>query len=220
MKKQRVLSFVLAVLLLLSLSQSAAAGANTEQLERDVIALVNNERNKAGLAPLQYAEDLADAADVRAKEIVQKFAHERPDGTSCLTAFPSAGYCGFGENIAWGQRTPEEVMDCWMNSPGHRENILRPEFTHIGVGCHEDGGRLYWVQTFGASDVVVPLLGDANLDGMVDAGDAVLVLRHDAKLTTLTGQGLANADANRDGIVDAGDAVLILRFDAGLITEI
>ncbi|MBR6770619.1 MAG: hypothetical protein IKM28_05180 [Lachnospiraceae bacterium] len=57
-------------------------------------------------------------------------------------------YQSTGENIAWGQKTPEEVVNAWMNSEGHKDNILNSSFTSIGVGCYENNGILYWVQLF------------------------------------------------------------------------
>jgi uncharacterized protein YkwD len=88
---------------------------------------------------------------VRAEELIQSFSHTRPDGTSCFTAFDEFGvdYRAAGENIAAGQKTPEDVVNSWMNSSGHRANILSENFTAIGVGVAEDvNGTLYWVQMF------------------------------------------------------------------------
>jgi uncharacterized protein YkwD len=117
-----------------------------------VVHLVNEERQKAGLAPLSYDyQNLTDCAFVRAEELIQLFSHTRPDGTSCFTAFDEFGvdYMAAGENIAVSQQTPEDVVKAWMNSPGHRANILSESFTAIGVGVAEDAnGRLYWVQMF------------------------------------------------------------------------
>ncbi len=110
-----------------------------------VIELVNQERVSAGLNELEEDSDLTEAACVRAREIVRQFSHTRPDGSSWSTVSAKA----FGENIAMGYRTPDEVMDGWMNSQGHRENILRESFESIGVCAWEENGRIYWVQLFG-----------------------------------------------------------------------
>ncbi|MCI9361371.1 MAG: hypothetical protein HFG65_10510 [Hungatella sp.] len=112
--------------------------------------LVNEERAKAGLSAVQPSETIAGAANIRAQEIVSNFSHTRPDGTSFGTVLRQAGinYRGAGENIAYGQRTPEEVMDAWMNSSGHRANILNPDYTNIGIGYYETNGVKYWVQLF------------------------------------------------------------------------
>lgn len=95
--------------------------------------------------------NLTSAANVRSKEIVNTFSHTRPDGTQFYTAIKEQGfsYKGCGENIAWGQKTPDEVMNAWMNSSGHRSNILNSKYTKIGVGVYEaENGRLYWTQLF------------------------------------------------------------------------
>lgn len=115
-----------------------------------VVQLVNEERAKAGLSQLTINTNAAAAALTRAKETVTSFSHTRPSGKSFSTALTEAGvsFRGAGENIAWGQKTPQEVMTGWMNSSGHRANILNANYTAIGVGVYESGGRLYWVQLF------------------------------------------------------------------------
>lgn len=115
-----------------------------------VIALVNQERAKEGLSALTYDESIAKAALVRAKETETSFSHTRPNGSSFSTALTEAGvtYRGAGENIAYGQQTPEEVMNAWMNSAGHRANIMNKNFTKIGVGFYENNGVKYWDQLF------------------------------------------------------------------------
>lgn len=112
-----------------------------------VVDLVNAERAKAGLSALTLDLDASRAAQVRAAEIRSSFSHTRPGGKSCFTALQEAGvsYRSAGENIAAGQRTPEEVMTAWMNSEGHRKNILSSQFKAIGVGYLEGG---YWTQFF------------------------------------------------------------------------
>ena len=118
-----------------------------------VASLVNVARQDAGLSELELDADLCAAAQARAQEIAQSFSHTRPDGSSCFTILEEFGisYRAAGENIAMGQRTPEEVMDGWMNSSGHRANILNGTFTSIGVGYYVDGaGAAHWVQIFQA----------------------------------------------------------------------
>ena len=90
-------------------------------------------------------------ASVRAREIKRQFSHTRPDGSSFSTALTQQGvsYNRSGENIAYGQRTPEAVMEGWMNSSGHRANILNASFRNIGVGLYQDeNGVKHWVQLF------------------------------------------------------------------------
>lgn len=115
-----------------------------------VLDLVNENRASYGLAPLTLASDLCDDADIRAEEIVSLFSHTRPDGSSCFTVIDGS-YRRVAENIAAGLATPEETVDQWMNSPGHRANILDPELRELGVGyCYADGSAYghYWVQLF------------------------------------------------------------------------
>ncbi len=124
---------------------------NREECEQ-VVALVNKERAKAGLAPVSIADDVMYASYIRARETSKYFAHERPDGRSCFTVLGECGigYTWAGENIAygWPSLSAEEVMDGWMNSPGHRANILSPNFREIGVGCYKCEGGTFWVQLF------------------------------------------------------------------------
>ena len=115
-----------------------------------VVDLVNEARASAGLSPVTLQADISAAAQVRAQEIVKTFSHTRPDGTSCFTALQQAGvtYLNAGENIAYGQLTAEEVMNGWMNSSGHRANILSTKFHKIGVGHYQVNGVHYWTQLF------------------------------------------------------------------------
>jgi len=131
--------------------REAVAQADVESIEgfrREVVRLTNIERERAGLPTFEVNPRLMDWAQMRAEELSVLFSHTRPDGSGAGT-----------ENIATRHRTPEQVVRDWMNSPGHRRNILSPasdpdngviSFTHIGVGCHMDsGGTLHWVLTFG-----------------------------------------------------------------------
>lgn len=118
--------------------------------QQRVYEIINQERRSRGLPELAYDTAIERAANKRAAEIKQLFSHSRPDGTSCFTVFEEFGisYMACGENIAYGQRTPEEVMDDWMHSEGHKANILSTNFGKVGVGCYEVNGVLYWVQLF------------------------------------------------------------------------
>ena len=106
-----------------------------------------NQRRENGLAELTYRNDVQDAANIRANEIISTFSHTRPDGSSCFTAV-TVNYYAIGENIASGQKNAEEVMNAWMNSPGHRANILSAQFTGMAVGVVQYQGVSYWVQIF------------------------------------------------------------------------
>lgn len=116
-----------------------------------IVELVNQERAKEGLNALTLNMNVTKAAQVRAVECQTLFSHTRPNGTSFATALKEAGvsYRGAGENIAWGQKTPEQVMQGWMNSAGHRANILNARYTSIGVGYYRNAsGVNYWTQLF------------------------------------------------------------------------
>lgn len=115
----------------------------------EVLNLVNEERKKNGLPGLVLDQKLCSAADQRAKEIASLFSHTRPDGTSCFTVLKEYGisYRACGENIAAGYATAQEVVNGWMNSPGHRANILSDKFGALGVGCVV-ADKPYWVQLF------------------------------------------------------------------------
>ena len=125
--------------------------ADTEKdcytLSYKVFEIVNQERIKAGVKPLKFNNDMYKAAMVRAKECDESFSHDRPNGTSCFTALKEAGvkYLSAGENIAMGYRTPADVMKGWMDSEGHRNNILDPDFTDFACGVYKSG---YWSQFF------------------------------------------------------------------------
>lgn len=125
--------------------------STTNEYINEVVKLVNAERAKNGLAPLKIDLTLTKAAMTRANEIIKTFDHVRPNGESFYTALKSLGiyYHKCGENIAYGYPTPSSVVKGWMNSSGHRANILSSEFTHIGIGyyCTSDGCG-YWVQEF------------------------------------------------------------------------
>lgn len=116
----------------------------------EVIRLVNVERASAGLSPVSKNSEACQGAGIRAKEIISSFSHTRPDGRDCFTVLEDLGitYTGCGENIAAGYATPEAVVQGWMNSPGHRANILNERFEEIGVGVAEAKGSLYWTQLF------------------------------------------------------------------------
>ena len=115
-----------------------------------VIELVNDERAKYGLSPLSADSTLMEAAQQRAVETTESFSHTRPNGTKFSTVLAEYGvsYRTAGENIAYGQKTPQQVVNSWMNSSGHRANILNASYTKIGVGCYKKGNTYYWSQLF------------------------------------------------------------------------
>ena len=128
----------------------AQTASEEDKYALEVVDLVNKERAKYGLGKLQVDTTLMRASYARAKEIKTSFSHTRPNGTSCFTVLKEYGinYRSAGENIAYGQRTPQAVVTAWMNSEGHRANILNGNFTKIGVGCYKSGSTYYWSQEF------------------------------------------------------------------------
>lgn len=123
---------------------SAITGFESEMLE-----LCNQQRRANGKPDLTLNKTLCANAAVRAEEISRDdwFSHQRPDGTMCFTAV-TVGYMTCGENIAYGTRTASATVAAWMDSPGHRANILSDEFTQAGFGCYELDGVRYWTQFF------------------------------------------------------------------------
>ena len=121
-----------------------------ENFAQEILTLVNRERNRLGIAPLHLSQDLMVSATIRSKEIERRYSHTRPDGSDCFTVLKSIKHTA-GENIAAGQETAQDVMNAWMNSQGHRANILNPAFHELGVGYHFKYGSkhgYYWVQIF------------------------------------------------------------------------
>jgi uncharacterized protein YkwD len=125
----------------------SAASSAAEQ----VVDLVNAERAAAGCRPLAVNDALTTAAQGHSDDMAANdyFSHTSLDGATAADRAEAAGFSGtaLGENIAAGQRTPQDVMAAWMGSEGHRNNILNCDYTVIGVGLNEDGW--YWTQMFG-----------------------------------------------------------------------
>ncbi|MBR4019065.1 MAG: CAP domain-containing protein, partial [Clostridia bacterium] len=121
-----------------------------------VLALVNSYRSSVGLSSFKYSSAMQKAADTRAKECASSFSHTRPDGSKAYTALTERGisFTAFGENIfaasGMSSVSAEYVVEQWMASQGHRENILRDGFTHMCIGVASQGEEIYVVQLFGA----------------------------------------------------------------------
>jgi len=124
----------------------------------EVLTLMNQQRKENGLSALTMDTQLNAAAMQRAAETAVYWSHTRPNGEDCFSVTTGLGGTAAGENIAAGQTTAADVMTGWMDSKGHRENILSTDFTSIGVGCFYHAGRFFWVQTFSnkTADGVVP----------------------------------------------------------------
>lgn len=127
---------------------------NMENLKIAVFHFVNEERKKRGVGELVYNIQLEKTAQMHAEDMVNRnfFAHVNPDGVDVMTRVKTYKYDqrDVGENIALGQENVEEVMNNWLNSPPHLENLLRSNFTEMGVGVFSNGEEGYsWVQVFG-----------------------------------------------------------------------
>lgn len=121
--------------------------------ENEVIRLVNVERAKKGLPALRANWELSRVARMKSQDMINKnyFSHTSPTYGSPFDMMEAFGvkFSAAGENIAMGQRTPQAVMTAWMNSPGHRSNILGASYTQIGVGlARNKNGTSYWTQMF------------------------------------------------------------------------
>lgn len=129
---------------------TGGTSTGTSSAAQAVLAEVNAARAQNGLSALTLDANMNRAAAVRAAELAKSFSHTRPNGSRGLTALNEAGvsYRTAGENIASGQQTAQAVVSAWMNSSGHRANILSSSFGRMGVGQATIGGRTYWVQLF------------------------------------------------------------------------
>ncbi len=134
-----------------TLTSSTKTEITREEAIERIVELVNIERKKEGLKPLKLSRELLRPAAIRAKEITKLFSHTRPNGLPFNTAFYGIDYEMAGENIAAGQTSCEMVMQQWMDSPGHRANILNKNYDRIGIGYLYDKKTAYkhfWVQHF------------------------------------------------------------------------
>lgn len=126
------------------------ADMNVTNAEAEVVRLVNIERQNAGLKPLTQNWELSRVARIKSQDMMKNnyFAHNSPTYGTPFNMMKNFGitYKSAGENIAKGQTTPAAVMKAWMNSPGHKANILSSNFTQIGVGYEPNGN--YWTQQF------------------------------------------------------------------------
>jgi len=129
-----------------------------DRVRAEMLARVNAARKEAGAPPLRANSKLDLAAQRHAEDMLARnyFAHQSPEKKTVRDRAKAAGYDwrAIGENIAEGQFSVDEVMDTWMNSPGHRKNILEPEFKELGVGLAlgqtgRGGHRIVWAQAFG-----------------------------------------------------------------------
>lgn len=134
----------------ITIPPAAYTGDQMAQIQ-EVASLVNSIRSEHGLSLLSL--DMGNYHNVtyqRSLEIAQAYSHTRPNGQPCYTIFTDygVGFHSAGENIGQGQQSAQEVVNDWMNSPTHRENILRPEFRILSAGVLGEGAQKVWIQTF------------------------------------------------------------------------
>lgn len=125
--------------------------ADMDDIRTEELNLINLKRSDAGVPQLLQNAVLNQAAQIRANEIKIKFDHVRPNGDECFSAATDLGYEAFriAENIAFGHNSVEDAVTAWMNSEGHRGNILNADYNEVGIGFFESDGVKYWVQIFG-----------------------------------------------------------------------
>lgn len=128
----------------IALAESASNGG-LRAVAIEANNLVNDERAKAGLDPLEWDTNLETVASVRAKECSEKFSHTRPNGSQWYTV--NSKIQG-GENLAYGFDTAQDCVDAWMNSPTHKDNILYDEFEKVAISIYEENGMFYWAQEY------------------------------------------------------------------------
>ncbi|MGW6856609.1 CAP domain-containing protein [Streptomyces xanthophaeus] len=132
---------------------SGGSGTVNADAESAVLSLVNKERKAAGCDPLTANAKLSAAARAYSDTMARSgvMSHTGPDGSTMTSRVEAAGYAWsrLGENIARGQSDADAVMNAWMNSSGHRANILNCDFREIGVGLHKGDGGPWWTQNFG-----------------------------------------------------------------------
>lgn len=134
-------------------SDNTSGSVVSDSMTGQVVTLVNKERASNGLQPVTSDSRLAKLAQMKAEDMAKNgyFSHTSPTYGSAFDMMKTYGisYKTAGENIAKGQKTAQAVMNGWMNSSGHRANILKSDYTKIGVGCAKSSdGTIYWVQMF------------------------------------------------------------------------
>lgn len=124
--------------------------------QAQLLQLLNAERQKIGAPPLRISSQLAQAAQRHADDMANNnfLSHEGSDGSTMESRIQETGYAfsAIAENVAGGQPTPESVIQTWLNSSGHRRNMLNPEYTEIGIGYATNSSSQYthyWTQVFG-----------------------------------------------------------------------
>lgn len=155
MLKIKRVNFSLLLASLMVVACNCFADQGTGAKIEEVLRLVNEEREKYGVPSLILDQELLEGANIRARELPDSYSHTRPDGTNCFTVLRYHNAYK-GENIAAGYVYSKDAMDAWMNSPGHRANILSKDFTKLGIGYYykeNSGYKHFWVQMFLGPDI-------------------------------------------------------------------
>lgn len=158
----RIVSFIsLAALTLVpgrASDVTPSTNSASELFVQRVLELTNLQRKKVGVPPLRLQDKLAECAIWKARDMASKnyFSHDDANGRGLaerVTSFGYGSWTAVGENIAAGQESPEEVVDGWMKSPSHRQNLLSADYAEIGIGyavALKGEYHTYWVQEFGS----------------------------------------------------------------------
>lgn len=235
-KRKSKLSLLLAVVMFFSVIPTANNAAAVDQetayhaLADEVIVIVNEQRMEEGLTPLKAVPILNDASAVRAAEIKDEFSHYRPNGDLFASVLTENKVITFScaENIAAGMPTADDTMHQWMNSEGHKKNIMNPDYTHIGVGVYYDEDSTYgwyWSQIFIKSSkkfdgeyypqryyVIPECVGDINGDSEVDMFDYVTLTNYFNNKIIFNDLQMKSADCLADDVVSISDAVILVRY--------
>lgn len=209
----------------------------------ELLVLFNEVRSYNGLAPLYMVDHLNDIAAVRARELIQKNEHCGFDGGTIMNMLDKEliPYTRIAENIAWGKKTPEDILEILMNSEEHRSNILNPDFTHVGIGVTYESNSLYqWYssQIFVSVNTCIPdqrivnreelipdpedieriiptCCGDLNGDSKVNSFDVIALVKYCFGNCDLTALQLEACDVMQDGSVNIADVVVMRKHIIG-----
>lgn len=240
----RIAGFITAAVMAFSLASAFGTNAadtaenDTDELVKQIALMVNQARSELGLNPVYVVPYLCDAANVRAAETVEYFAHSRLDGSSFSTAIDTSivPYEYIAENLAAGSSTALDTFNQWKNSPGHWSAIINPEITHMGIGvvyAEDSDYGFYWQQIFvktnkefadqylpTENEIVPQADGDINGDGVVNAFDYITLTEYITKKKNnipvyFNDAQLKAADCFKDGIISESDAKVMVRYILG-----
>ncbi|WP_028519401.1 CAP domain-containing protein [Ruminococcus flavefaciens] len=245
----RAMAVVIAVIISVccfSKTPSTDVHADIEQdlagMAEEILFLTNEARIEAGVKPLKAVPYLNDVSNVRSRECIFNFSHERPepvlmpDGTEEYRFFTVIDdslvpWTKAAENIAAGSNSAEATFEQWKKSPNHWKSIVNPDYTHIGVSVSYDPNseyKYYWEQIFVRVDgsleneyvperyETVPVgSGDINGDGEVNSFDLITINKYLAGRTVFNALQLESADMLDDGTITSADVVVLEKYILG-----